>query len=54
MALAEYYYLTGELEGAIHQLQLAANEPGGDFYESSKVEARLKELQAERERLTRR
>lgn len=54
MALAEYYYLTGELEGAIHQLQLAANEPGGDFYESSRVEARLKELQAERERLTRR
>ena len=54
MALAEYYYLTGELEGAIHQLQLAANEPGGDFYQSSRVEARLKELQAERERLTRR
>jgi predicted Zn-dependent protease len=54
MALAEYYYQTGELDGAIHQLQLASNEPDGDFYQSSKLDARLKELKAERDFLMRR
>ena len=54
MALAEYYYRTGELNGAIHQLQLASNEPDGDFYQSSKLDARLKELKAERDFLMRR
>ena len=54
MALAEHYYRYGELEAAIHQLRLAANEPGGDFYQSSKLDARLKELESEREFLMRR
>lgn len=54
MALAEHYYLSGELDAAIHQLQLAANEPGEDFYQSSRLEARLKELENERQRIKRR
>jgi predicted Zn-dependent protease len=54
MALAEHYYLTGELDAAIHQLQLAANDPGGDFFQHSRLEARLKELESERQRLMRR
>jgi predicted Zn-dependent protease len=54
MALAEHFYQSGELDAAIHQLQLAANEPGGDFYQSSRLEARLKELEQEREYLRRR
>ena len=49
LALAEYYYRTGELDGAIHQLELGLNEPGGDFYVQSRIEARLQELQRERE-----
>ena len=54
MALAEHYYRNGELDAAIHQLQLAANEPDGDFYSSSRLDARLKELEREREYLRRR
>jgi predicted Zn-dependent protease len=54
MALAEHYYRYGELEAAIHQLRLAANEPGGDFYQSSRLDARLKELESERDYLMRR
>ena len=54
MALAEHYYRFGELEAAIHQLRLAANEPSGDFYQNSKLDARLKELESEREFLMRR
>ena len=54
MSLAEHYYRTGELDAAIHQLQLAGNEPGGDFYESSRLEARLKELEREKAYLQRR
>lgn len=54
MSLAEHYYRSGELEAAIHQLQLAANEPDGDFYESSKLDARLRELERERAYLQRR
>jgi len=51
MALAEYYYRTGELDGAIHQLELAGNEPDGDFYTRSRLEARLQELERERREL---
>jgi predicted Zn-dependent protease len=54
MSLAEHYYQSGELDAAIHQLRLAANEPGGDFYQTSRVDARLKELQQERDYLMRR
>lgn len=48
MALAEHYYRIGELDAAIHQLQLAGNEPGGDFYDRSRLDARLVELERER------
>ena len=51
LALSEYYYRTGELDAAIHQLELGANEPGGDFYTHSRLEARLQELQQERKDL---
>jgi predicted Zn-dependent protease len=54
MALAEHYYRTGELNAAIHQLQLASNEAGGDFYQNSRLDARLKELETERDFLMRR
>ncbi len=54
MALAEHFYHIGELDAAIHQLTLAANEPGGDFYKRSRVDARIQELQQEREYLQRR
>jgi predicted Zn-dependent protease len=59
MSLAEHYYRigeleAGELEAAIHQLQLASNEPGGDFYENSRLDARLKELEREKAFLMRR
>ena len=54
MALAEHYYRSGELDAAIHQLQLAANEPGGDFYQNSRLDARLRELEQERAYLRRR
>ena len=47
-ALAEYYYIQGSLPGAIEQLRLAQSAPGGDFYNLSAVDARMRELQAER------
>jgi predicted Zn-dependent protease len=51
--LAEHYYASGALDLAIHQLTLAAKQPSNDFYNSSRIEARLqrfKEEQAERAR----
>jgi predicted Zn-dependent protease len=54
MALSEHYYLSGELDAAIHQLQLAASEPGDDFYQSSRLEARLTELESERKQIANR
>ncbi len=54
MALAEHFYRSGELDAAIHQLRLAANESGGDFYQSSRLDARLKELETERDYVMRR
>jgi predicted Zn-dependent protease len=46
-ALAEQYYLTGTLQAAIDQLQLAQKSGGGDFYEMSVLEARLRQFRAE-------
>jgi beta-barrel assembly-enhancing protease len=43
-AMAEYYYLNGQTHGAIEQLTLASRLPGQDFYQSSRIEARLQEL----------
>ncbi len=53
---AALYRLEAEafrLNGAIHQLQLASNEPDGGFYQNSRLDARLKELKAERDFLMR-
>jgi predicted Zn-dependent protease len=43
-ALGEAYYRMGNLPGAIEQLQIAEKSGGGDFYQMSAVEARLREL----------
>jgi predicted Zn-dependent protease len=48
---AEYYYLTGAVDAAVQQLELAMRDPGLDFYQSSIVEARLREVKAEAEEL---
>ncbi len=45
--LAEHYYRRGELDLAIHQLTLAARDPGNDFYRASRIEARLEQLRNE-------
>lgn len=46
-ALAEQYYLMGTLPGAIEQLQMAQKQAGGDFFQGSVIEARLREFQKE-------
>lgn len=43
-ALAEAFMAKGNLHEAIEQLQLAQRTKGGDFYQFSMVEARLREL----------
>lgn len=48
---AEFYYLTGAVDAAVQQLELAMREPGVDFYQSSIIEARLREVRAEAEDL---
>jgi predicted Zn-dependent protease len=48
---AEYYYLTGAVDAAVQQLELAMRDPTLDFYQSSIVEARLREVRAEAEDL---
>jgi predicted Zn-dependent protease len=48
MAMAEHYYLTGELGAAINQLQLAQRDSSGDYYRNSRIEARLQELEREK------
>lgn len=45
--MAEYYYLTGRTKAAIEQLTMAADMKKLDFYQSSRIEARLQELQAQ-------
>lgn len=49
VALAEHYYVTGQLDAAIYQLKRATSAPGGDFYQRSRVEARLSEFEEEKE-----
>ena len=46
-AAAEEYVLIGGLLAAIEQLKLALRAGGLDFYTSSQIDARIKELQAE-------
>lgn len=45
--LAEYYYLTGDLENAILQLEIALKRPDMSFYNASRLESRLAELKQE-------
>lgn len=44
-AQAEAYIRQGNLPAAIDQLETALRSKDGDFYQTSGVEARLKELQ---------
>jgi len=48
---AEYYYLTGAVDAAVQQLELALRDPALDYYQGSIVEARLREVRAEAEEL---
>jgi predicted Zn-dependent protease len=43
-ALAEASLVRGNLAAAIEQLRLAKRSGGGDFYDRSSVDARLREL----------
>ena len=45
-SLAESYFLGGNLRAALNQLQLARRAGGSDFYESSQIDARTREIQA--------
>lgn len=45
-AMAEYYFLNGQTVAAVEQLTLASKLPGQDFYQASRIEARLQELEA--------
>ena len=47
--LSEYYYLIGDLEGAILQLEIALKTPDLNFYESSRLESRLAKLKVEQD-----
>lgn len=42
--MAENYYLNGQTHAAVEQLTLANKTPGLDFYQSSRIEARLQQL----------
>ena len=45
--LAEYYYLVGDLESAILQLEITLKQADLNFYEASRLESRLAALKAE-------
>lgn len=45
--LAEYYYLNGIIDAAITQLTIALRLKDTDFYQSSQIEARLKQFETE-------
>lgn len=46
-ALAEYYYLNGNLHAALDQLRIAARHAGDSFYRQSSVEARIQSINEE-------
>jgi predicted Zn-dependent protease len=54
-AMSQYYYLNGFTREAIQQLELASHEPGLSDYDSARIGARQKELEAlfEEEKKTR-
>lgn len=45
--LAEYYHLNGETKRAALQIEIALKQPELDFYDASRLESRLAELNAE-------
>lgn len=45
--MAEYYYLSGDLESAVRQLQIALKDTSIDYYRSARTTARLRLLQDE-------
>jgi predicted Zn-dependent protease len=45
-AMSQFYYLNGFTRDAIQQLELASHEPGLSDYDSARIEARQKELEA--------
>lgn len=48
-AMAEYFYLNGDLGSAIEQLKLALKGGNLDLYQRSRINARLEELKQERQ-----
>ena len=48
-SLAESFYYKYNLQEAIAQMDMAVRATDGDFYQKSRVEARLKQLQKEKE-----
>ena len=48
-SLAEAFYYKYNLQEAITQMDMAVRAEDGDFYEKSRVESRLKQLQKEKE-----
>ncbi len=47
-AVAEYLFMTGETNTAIHELRKALTLSGLDFYTGSRIDARIKDLEEER------
>lgn len=46
IALAEYYFASGESELAMEQLKIARHDPTVDRFQSQRIEARLSEIEA--------
>jgi beta-barrel assembly-enhancing protease len=46
-AMAEYYYLSGNSDAAIAQLQIARRQAGENFYFLSSIDARIKDIREE-------
>mgnify|MGYP006251406937 FL=1 len=44
--LSEYFYLSYDLKESANQMRLAVKAPDANFYDKSKAEQRLKEIQA--------
>ena len=40
---AEWYYMHGQLESAVRQLEIALNQPDLDYYRNARLAARLQE-----------
>lgn len=53
LALAEYYYQSGQFDAAINQLRLAVAKRDADYYLSARVAARLREMEDEQALRTR-